>query len=118
MDAQEKGPAIAGLGQNLSPAPLYCELDAGKADHALKVLELLWIQVLRLFQFGLSALQSGFHRVFVNLLLIDCMFSQDTDAVTFDLREPATNRQPVRLAILGDPKFTVLHLRKEWNVAW
>ena len=118
MNAQEKGPVHGWTEPNLPPASLYGELDAGKADQALKVLEFLGIQVLCLFQFGLSTLQSGFHRMFVDLLFIDGVFSQNTDAVSFDLGESATNHQPLRLAIFGDPKFTMLYLRQEWNVTW
>ena len=111
-----EGPPLDG-GRYALPAPAFNrQLRAGVPDQILQVLVLLRIDVLRIAQFLLGALEGGLDRVLVDFLLRDGVLREHVNAIAFDCRESSTNGEPEGLAVLGHAQFAMLDLGQQRNV--
>src|SRR4051794_10793066 len=79
--------------------------------------KLLRIEILGFLESSLGTLESGFDGILVDFLFTDRVFSQNADAIPFDLGKPAAHNNPLSLTVLGDPQLSMLHLSQERDVA-
>ena len=100
-----------------APAALEGKLGAGVANQIGQMLGLLRVEVFGVLEFLLGAFHGFFDRMLVDLFLGTGVLGEDGDLVAGDLSKATTDREVLEAGALGDDEFTVIHLRKQRDVA-